>query len=219
MNRYAVIGLALVLGGALLAVGRADSKSAADGWISLFDGKDLDGWQANENTDTFSVKDGAIVAHGTRSHLFYVGPVANHDFKNFDIKAVVMTLPGSNSGIYFHTKYQETGWPDAGYEVQVNNTHKDPKKTGGLYGIKDVFEAPAKDNEWFTEEISVRGKHIVVKVDGKTLVDWTEPDDFKAEKFPGRKVDHGTFALQGHDPMSEVRYKSIEVRPLPDDAQ
>jgi hypothetical protein len=111
------------------------------------------------------------------------------------------------------------GWPDAGYEVQVNNTHKDPKKTGGLYGIKDVFEAPAKDNEWFTEEISVRGKHITVKVDGKTLVDWTEPEGFEAKNFPGRKVDHGTFALQGHDPGSEVRYKSIEVRPLPDDAQ
>jgi hypothetical protein len=197
-------------------VSAAGSAADHDGWISLFDGKDLSGWKANENEDTFSVRDGAIVAHGPRSHLFYVGPVEHHDFKNFDFKAVVMTKPGSNSGIYFHTKYQESNWPQAGYEVQVNNTHKDPKKTGGLYGVKDVFEAPAKDNVWFTEEISVRGKHITVKVDGKTVVDLTEPEGFEAKGFPGRKVDHGTFALQGHDPKSEVLYKSIEVRPVAD---
>lgn len=200
---------------AALAWSSASSVSSAEeGWVKLFNGKNLDGWKANENPDTFSVKDGAIVAHGPRSHLFYVGPVDEHDFRDFDFKAVVMTRPSSNSGIYFHTQYQEGGWPAQGYEVQVNNTHRDPKKTGGLYGVKDVFEAPAKDNEWFTEEISVRGKHVTVKVDGKTLVDWTEPEGFEAKGFPGRKIDHGTFALQGHDPNSEVLYKSIEVRPV-----
>ncbi len=195
-------------------------EPSADGWYSLFDGKSLDGWRINENPATFAVRDGEIVVNGDRSHLFYEGSVKNHDFKNFDFKAEVLTKPGSNSGIYFHTEFGP-GWPAKGYEVQVNNTHKDPKKTGGLYGIKDVFEAAAKDNEWFTEEIVVRGKHIVVKVGDKTVVDWTEPDDFDAtaKGFPGRKVDHGTFALQGHDPKSEVHYRNIQVKPLPDDAQ
>jgi hypothetical protein len=191
---------------------------AADGWQSLFDGKSLDGWKVNENPDTFAVRDGEIVVNGPRAHLFYEGPVNNHDFKNFEFKAEVMTKPGSNSGIYFHTEFGP-GWPAKGYEVQVNNTHKDVKKTGGLYGIQDVLEIPAKDNEWFTEEIIVRGKHIVTKVDGKTLVDWTEPDGFEAKAFPGRKVDHGTFALQGHDPKSEVHFRNIRVKPLPDDAK
>jgi hypothetical protein len=182
-----------------------------DGWICLFDGKSLAGWKASENTDSCKVEDGNIVVNGPRSHLFYSGDVENHDFKNFHFKADVMTTPGSNSGLYFHTKYQESGWPSIGYEVQVNNTHKDPKKTGGLYGVSDVFEAPAKDNEWFTQEIIVNGKQIVVKVNGKTLVDFTEPDDVEG----GRKLSSGTFAIQAHDPKSKVFIKNIQVKPLP----
>ena len=105
--------------------------AAEDGWICLFDGKSLDGWKVSENPDSFKVEDGQIVAFGPRGHLFYDGDVENHNFKNFHFKADVMTTPGSNSGLYFHTKYQDSGWPSAGYEAQVNNTHSDPKKTGG----------------------------------------------------------------------------------------
>jgi len=188
--------------------------AVADGWQSLFDGT-LNGWKASEREGTFTVRDGIIVVKGERSHLYYVGPIENANFENFEFKADVMTEPGSNSGMYFHTEYQETGWPDKGYEVQVNNTHKDVKKTGGLYAVEDVFESPAKDHEWFTQHIIVRGKRIIIKVNGKTTVDWTEPEGFKHERFPGRKLSSGTFALQGHDPKSVVYFKNIMVRPLP----
>jgi len=182
-------------------------------WHSLFDGKTLDGWKASENKDTFTVSDGTIVAHGPRSHLFYVGSVNGADFNNFEFKADVMTTPGSNSGIYFHTEYQEKGWPDKGFECQVNTTHTDPKKTGGLYGVQDVMnDAPSKDNEWFHYYIKVEGKHVIIKIDGKTTADWTQPDDWN---MGGRKIGHGTIALQGHDPKSIVYYKNIMIRPLP----
>ena len=92
------------------------------GWISLFDGKTMNGWQTSENKDAWQIEDGAFVTRGARSHLFYTGEVMNHNFKNFEFVADVKTLPGSNSGIYFHTKYQESGWPDKGYECQVLNT-------------------------------------------------------------------------------------------------
>ncbi len=194
----------------------ADKQSGkAEAWQILFDGKTLDGWKASENKDTFSVRDGMIVAAGPRSHLFYVGPVQNANFKNFELKADVMTELGSNSGIYFHTEYQETGWPSKGYEVQVNNSHTDWRKTGSLYAVKDVNESPAKDNQWFTEHIIVRDKHIIIKVNGKTMVDWTEPEGFKLENQPGRKLSSGTFALQGHDPKSVVYFRNIMVKPLP----
>jgi hypothetical protein len=118
--------------------------------------------------------------------------------------------------MYFHTAWQDDGWPEKGFEVQVNNSHTDPKRTGGLYDIKDNFEAPAKDNEWFTQLIIVQGKHVVIKVNGKTITDYTEPDGFApAADHAGRKIGSGTFALQGHDPKSKVLYKNIMVKPLP----
>jgi len=183
----------------------------------LFDGKSLDGWKASDRDGTFNVQDGMIVVHGPRSHLYYVGPVENHDFKNFEFKADVMTTPGSNSGIYFHTAYQEQGFPDKGFEVQVNNSHTDWKRTGGLYDVKDVREVPAADNEWFTERIIVQGKRIRTYVNDKLIVDYTEPANVTPpENHPGRMLSSGTFALQGHDPKSKVFYKNIMVRPLRD---
>ncbi len=200
------------------AIAGQGAEKQEDGWQSLFDGKTLNGWRASENKDTFSVKDGMIVANGPRSHLFYVGPIENANFKNFEFKADVVTTPGSNSGIYFHTEYQETGWPSKGYEVQVNNTHSDWRKTGGLYAVEDVRESPAKDNEWFTEHIIVKGKRIIVKVNGKTTVDWTEPEGWEPpDGMSGRRISSGALALQGHDPKSVVYYKNVMVKPLPEE--
>src|SRR5690606_8483967 len=115
-------------------------------WYSLWNGKNLDEWKFSEKPGTFSIVDGAIQVFGPRSHLYYVGPVANHDFKNFEFQAKVMTTKGSNSGIYFHTAYQETGFPDKGFEVQVNNSHTDWKRTAGLYDIVDTRETYVKDD-------------------------------------------------------------------------
>ncbi len=189
---------------------------ACDGWVSLFDGKTLNGWKVNENKDTFSVVNGAIQVKGPRSHCFYTGPVANADFTNFEFQAEVMTKPKANSGIYFHTQFQDSGWPAKGYECQVNTSHGDRKKTGGLWAVQDVIDnAPSKDNEWFRYNIKVVGKHITIKIDDKTTVDWVEPEGWKPpDGMPGRKISHGTFALQGHDPGSVIYYKNIMVKPL-----
>jgi len=220
MTRYAVrMVLLLVVFGLVVSnlnaaddPAKADPAKAADkeGWFSLFDGKTLDGWTIAENPASFKVEDGMIVANGPRAHLFYSGNIKNHDFKNFHFKADVMTTKNANAGLYFHTKFQESGWPSIGYEVQVNQTHGDPKKSSGLYGVRDVFEAPAKDDEWYTQEIIVQGKRIITKVNGKTLVDFTEPDDVTG----GRKLSSGTFAIQAHDPGSKVFFKNICVKPL-----
>ena len=184
-------------------------------WIPLFDGKTLNGWKVGANASTFSVENGMIVVHGPTAHLFYDGDVQQHNFKNFEFKASVMTTPGSNSGIYFHTQYQDSSWPKKGYEVQVNNSHTDWRRTGSLYGIEDVKEVFVKDNEWFTEYIKVEGKRVIVKINDKTVVDYTEPENVQRPAGDeGRVISSGTFALQGHDPNSKVYFKNILVKPL-----
>lgn len=191
-------------------------KVATKGWYTLFDGKSLEGWTATENKECFSLQDGAIVAKGNRSHLFYTGPVLNHKFTNFELKVDVMTRKGSNGGIYFATEFQETGWPSKGYEVQVNNTHSDWRKTGSLYAIQDVKEQLVKDDEWFTEQIVVQGKHVLISVNGKTVVNYTEPaNPERTADMKGRLIAPGTIALQGHDPNSTIYYKNIQIKPLP----
>ncbi|MEL6110400.1 MAG: DUF1080 domain-containing protein, partial [Planctomycetota bacterium] len=118
-------------------------------------------------------------------------------------------------GIYFHTKYQPTGWPKYGYECQVNVSHKDPKKTSSLYGVDNVADPGVKDNEWYTQEIIVKGRRIQLIVNGKTLVDHTEPEGKEPfSKSFERRLGEGTFALQAHDPMSTVYFKNLRVKPL-----
>jgi hypothetical protein len=199
-----------------LVMAVATLNAADKGWTSLFNGKDLTGWKTNENVATFSVKDGAIVAHGPRSHCFYVGDFANHSFKDFELKVDVMTLPGSNGGVYIQTEYQDQSWPEKGFEVQVNNTFAgDPRRTGSLYEVKDNGAEVAKDNQWFTEDSLAKGDTITIKVDGKLVAQWTQPANWPGTKdFPGRRIGPGTIALQGHDPGSTVYYKNIRIRLL-----
>jgi Domain of Unknown Function (DUF1080) len=200
----------------LLAVTSFTDSGTKPKWQSLFDGKTLNNWKVGDNAASFKVEDGNIVVNGQVAHIFYDGEISDHRFKNFEFKAEVMTTPGSNSGIYFHTEYQQGGWPKKGYEVQVNNSHTDWRRTGSLYGIDDVKEVYVKDNEWYTEYIKVQGKRIVIKINDKTVVDYTEPGDLQRTGGDSlRKVSSGTFALQGHDPKSKVYYKNIMVKVLP----
>ena len=202
------------LGGWLLLAAGGAAADEEPGFERLFDGKSLAGWQPNENPGSWQVRDGAIVCHGPRSHLFYVGPDAATpaEFRNFHLKADVMTKPKANSGIYFHTKFQESGWPSVGHEAQVNNSQSDPVRTGSLYNVVKNLTPPAKDDEWFTEEVIVEGNRIITKVNGKTIVDHVEKT---GEIKDGRKLSKGTFALQAHDPGSEVHYRNIRVKRLP----
>ena len=203
---------------ALLSLGllTADEPKTEDGYKALFNGKDLTGWKkAAENPDTFSVKDGAIVAHGPRCHLFYTGE--DKPFKNFVLRLQVMTKPNSNGGVYVHTKYQDTNWPNTGHECQVNNSFSaDPRKTASVYRCKDINEQLVKDDEWFDYEIKVVGKTITLALNGKVVNEWTEPANGAASVDPGWRFNEGTFALQGHDPGSTVYYRNIRVKRLPD---
>lgn len=211
----------VALGGAFLLQGATPD---AEGWFDLFDGKTLEGWRASENQGGFTVEDGVLVFRGRRSHLFYAGLVRGADFKNFEFEAEVMAGPHANSGIYFHTAYQETGFPRQGFEVQIaNDTRRagdylELKKTGSLYGYRNIHKQLVPDGEWFTLRFGVRGKRVQVRLNDLLLVDYTEPVNPSGDASrPGRRLGSGTFALQGHDSESVVHFRKLRVRPLPDD--
>lgn len=191
----------------------APAEDSEEGFVPIFDGKTFNGWKtATENTNSWTVKDGAFVAHGNRCHLFYVGDPK--PFKDFELKVDVMTQPHSNGGIYFHTRYQATDWPKGGFECQVNNTHSDWKKTGSLYDICNVAAPFAQDGKWWTQHIIVKGNNVTVKVDGKIVLSYTEPPGAQPGQQFERKLNEGTFALQAHDPGSTIMYKNIRVKRL-----
>jgi hypothetical protein len=195
------------------AFAAAPAADSEEGFTPLFDGKTFNGWKmATEHTNAWSIKDGAIVANGDRSHLYYIGD--GKPFKNFELKVDVMTKPNSNGGIYFHTRYQETSWPKGGFECQVNNSHSDWKKTGSLYDIANVNHNFAQDNKWWTQHIIVNDNKVTVKVDGKIVIEYTEPPGAQPGKDFERKLGEGTFALQAHDPGSTSMYKNIRVKRL-----
>jgi hypothetical protein len=204
------------------AVSAPSVRAAEDGFIPLFDGTSLAGWKASDNPASFRVVDGAIACDGPRAHLFYVGQDGQAAFENFEAVAEVKARAGANSGFYFHTAYQEKDWPAQGFEVQVNNSQKqhgdylELKKTGSLYGVRNVYKALAPDDEWFTLRVSVRKPKVEIRVNDTLVVDWTEPKEPLPQGAPKlNRLGRGTFALQCHDPESKVFYRSLRVRPLP----
>ncbi len=179
--------------------------SAHAQWVELLNGRDFSGWKATENPNSFQVKNGELRIEGPRGHLFYEGPVGNHNFTNFEVKALIKTQEGSNSGLFICTAFQETGWPSQGYEIQVNNSHTDWGRTASLYGIVDTAEKLVHDEEWFELYVKVEGNHVTTKINGRTVVDYEEPADKK-------RIQPGTIAIQAHDPKSKIAYKSVQVK-------
>jgi hypothetical protein len=197
---------------------------AAEEWRTLFNGRDLTGWKANAYPDSWSVVDGAIKAHATKesSHLFFVGDRQEgfERFKDFELEVVARSEPNSNGGIFIHTDYATMSAAlrlTQGYEIQLNSSQREPRKTGSLYAVVDLDRSPVDESKWFTVLIKVQGKRIIVQLDGKTVVDYTEPAVVQRPKGrEGRKLNPagGAIALQAHDPTSTFYLRSVRLHPL-----
>ncbi|MDG1894915.1 MAG: DUF1080 domain-containing protein [Fuerstiella sp.] len=179
-----------------------------DGWISLFDGTTLNGWEKVGNQESvWDVKDGAINGSGPPSMLVCTkGP-----YTNFRYRAEIKINDGGNSGLYFRTT-RKPGFSD-GYEAQIDSTHSDPIRTGSLYGLCHVYKQHVKPGTWFTYDLEVRddvwrGRNmtrIKVTIDGNELYEYL---DFALTHKQGH------FAFQQHDPGSKVSIRKAQVMPL-----
>lgn len=189
---------------------KAESAKQAEQWVSLFDGKTMEGWEKVGKDDShWEVKDGMLAGSGTQSMLVCTkGP-----YKNFRYRVEVKINDGGNSGVYFRTT-RKPGFSD-GYEAQVDSTHRDPIRTGSLYGFCHVYPQHVKPDTWFTYDIEVRDDvwrgremtRIKITVDGNELYEYM---DFAKTYGPGH------FAFQQHDPGSKVHIRKVEVLPLED---
>jgi hypothetical protein len=208
------------------------AHATEDEWQSLFNGKDITGWRANNDPESFTVQDGLLrirASGGTSAHLFYVGDLKDNTeskdktvpFKNFELEATVRAEPNSNGGIFVHT---DMSIRDAakhlagGYEVQLNSEEKEKRKTGGLYAIVDLDKSPVDETKWFTIRVVVKDNRITISIDGKEVVDYKEPADVKRPpERAGRLFSPtgGAIALQAHDKNSVWYFKDIRVKRLP----
>ena len=192
----------------VLVVGFQASAVLADDWISLFDGRSMQGWEkVGSPSSVWEVKDGALQGSGDASML-----VCTQDsFKNFRYRAEIKINDNGNSGLYFRTPRKPT-FSD-GYEAQINSTHSDVIRTGSLYGLCHVYRMHVKPDTWFTYEIEVRDDvwrdkpvtRIKVTINGEEQYEYLDFDLIAKE---------GHFAFQQHDPGSKVSIRKVEVKPL-----
>lgn len=194
-------------------------------WMTLFNGRDLTGWRANVMPESFTVVDGAIRAQATKpsAHLFYAGDLKTGfmSFKNFVLEATCRSEPNSNSGIFIHTDLSTRDKAlhlAKGYEIQLNSTVKEKRKTGSLYAVVDLAQSPVDESQWFKVRVTVNGKHITIHLNDKQVVDYTEPENVtRPPERAGRVINPqgGGIALQAHDPGSVFYFKEIRIKPLP----
>jgi hypothetical protein len=221
---------------------QADDKKDEEGFVQLFNGKDLTGWKLpdNPNPGAFTgieklEKDGKIIEFDGKSKkedkliplwrvedgmIIGSGPSSHlfsdrDDYVNFVFRVEAMINDHGNSGQYFRTKFGP-GFP-AGYEAQINATHGDPIRTGSLY---PDGRTKLKDHK---KEICVMdvAPH---KPDEWFTQEVTAVGDHITIKVNGKvTVDwtdpdntykKGHFALQGHDPGTVVKFRKIEVKEL-----
>lgn len=204
------------------------STALSENWIELFDGKSTQGWKPNSDEGAYRVENGVLRLQAThpenRGHLFYVGDDEQLElFKNFELEIVAQGEPNSNSGIFFHTDWETRDKVlhlANGYEVQLNSTKKEKRKTGSLYDVVDISEAIIDDTKWFTVRIRVEDKRIQIWLDDNPVIDYTEPENVlskRSEKRKGRvlREEGGAIALQAHDEKSIFYFRSIRIRSLP----
>ncbi|TWT79713.1 hypothetical protein CA13_11200 [Planctomycetes bacterium CA13] len=197
-----------------------------DGWSRLFNGTDLTGWKANNTSDSFSVVDGLLRVQATgrtAAHLFFTGDrkTGIEPIKNFELKAVARSEPESNGGIFFHTDMKVRNAKKHlanGYEVQLNSSKTENRKTGSLYAVVDLATSPIDETQWFSIRILVNGDHVAVFINDEQVINYTEPPNPK--RPPNRagrvlKKTGGAIALQAHDRNSVWYFKDIQMKRLP----
>ncbi len=209
MNKRSAVLSCLVLAG----LGTLVQASNEKGWVALFNGKDLSGWKDN-GEEKWVVDQGTIFCESSANKYGYL--TTEKTFRDFTLRLKFKGEAAGNSGVFFHSKITGVD-PQHGPDIEGMQVEVDPKvgnHTGGLYesGGRGWVAQPTPEGEqalkpgdWNDLEVSVRGPHIVTHLNGKEIVNFTDP----APKFTD-----GVVALQIHTGGGvRVRWKDIAIQP------
>ena len=189
-----------------------------EGFVSLFDGKTLDGWQGGK--DGYEIVEGAIVCKEKGGGNLYTAK----EYADFHLKFEFKLTPGANNGIGIRTPLQ--GDPAyVGMEIQVLDDSSDKYKGlkeyqhhGSVYGVVPAKTGHLKPvGEWNSEEIILQGKQIKVILNGETIVDAdlekaSTPKTIDGQNHPGLKRDKGYIGFCGHG--AHVEYRNLRLKEL-----
>jgi hypothetical protein len=217
MKYFSTFLLVMVFFTSTLTANEPSEAMKKDGWVSIFNGKTLEGWKSNETYEGFKIENGCIVGFGARNHLYYM-----EELKNFELKIDVKINQGGNSGVFVKSVWVDNNWP-VGYELQVNSSQRDPQKTGTLYNIIKIFKAPHEDDEWFTYHIICKGNTLECRINGNVLYTYVDPMERGGIPVEGnitnenkRISQKGLISLQQHDPTAAPMFKNVFLKKLPD---
>jgi hypothetical protein len=198
MTRWATITSALLVS-AFAVAGSAQGQSGS-GWTQLFDGKTLGDWDRTGETN-WRVEDGAIVADkkpekGT-AHL-----VTKNKYKDFQIYAEFWASDDANSGIFIRCTEPKNPGAKTCYEVNIFDQRKDPTYgTGSIVYFTEVNPMPKAGGKWNTFEITAKGRHITVMLNGQKTAD-----------LHNGMFEEGPFTLQYGSGV--IKFRKVAVKPL-----
>jgi hypothetical protein len=208
-----LLSIATCLLGGGRSVALAVEKDGEEGFVQLFDGKSLDGWEGN--LDEFRVEDGAIVGGSLKRPVprneFLT---AKREYRDFELRLKFKVVgEGANAGIQIRSRRIPNHHEMIGYQADLGQNwwgclYDESRRNKVLAGPPDEKRAEiVKPNEWNEYRIRCEGRKIQLWINGKQTVDYTESDE-KLEQV-------GLIGLQIHGgPPSEAWYKDVRIKEL-----
>jgi len=189
-----------------------------DGFVSLFNGKNLDGWVLNGKPEGWEVKEGLLRSEGGKGGNWIR---SEKEYGDYIFKTDWKVSKGGNSGIFIRAADKGNPW-QTGYEVQIYTGERDDLHcTGSLYGYAAVNPRPDETpDKWHTLEIQCVGPKIKIVADGVKVVDvdQTELPLPKEEGYPDPKTKptRGYIGIQDShsDAGHYIEFRNIRIKEL-----
>lgn len=187
------------------------------GLESIFNGRDLTGWQAIPGRKSvYSVTpEGWLNVKDGNGDLQSEGEYANFVFQ----LEILSNGTHLNSGVFFRAQRGQF-W--SGYESQIRNQWEGNDRsrpvdygTGGLYNRQPARRVVSNDREWFTMTIAAQGRHLATWVNGIQVTDFTDPRPPHTSARQGYRAEAGVLSLQGHDPTTDLSFRNLRIVELP----